>query len=94
MRKVPAPIHVSATKAHLEQELEITAEGRDERIWDRQGPNLAEAIQSFVVQKQGRQKAPGPRRDKRVTTETKKQGSSTRHRGKRRVSGESERSQA
>ena len=31
MRKVPAPIHVSATKAHLEQELEITAEGRDEK---------------------------------------------------------------
>jgi len=67
-----APIHVSATKAHLEQELEVTAEGRDERIRERWGPNLAEEIHSFVVPKQGRRKAPGPRRDKRVTTETER----------------------
>ena len=72
MRKVPAPIHVSATKAHLEQELEVTAEGWDERIRERRGPNLAEAIQSFVVQKQGRRKAPGPWRDKCVTIETER----------------------
>jgi len=70
MRKVPTPIHVSATKAHPEQELEVTAEGRDERIRERWGPNLAEAIQSFVVLKQGRpnertRAAEGSTRDQR-----------------------------
>ena len=78
MRKVPAPIHVSATKAHLEKELEVTGEGRDKRIRERWGLNLVEAIHSFVVPKQGRWKAPRPRRDQCVTTEAERSRTAAR----------------